>query len=147
MNIPWEDLQAFLVKTTLHCIFDSEEVGRLPDTEQLYYQTDKSSHRMCSIKKAVLKNFAIFIYLPVAKFLRTPILKNICVQLLLISQTFKSSSYKKFFPKCVCYWYNLRRRMFFIPCDNWKPFFKIIFTITQSYCATAMLLRSLKQVF
>ena len=31
------------------------------NTEQLPYQTDKSSHRNCSIKKAVLKNFAISI--------------------------------------------------------------------------------------
>ena len=32
----------------------------MPNTEQLLYQTDKSSHRRCSIKNAVLKNFAIF---------------------------------------------------------------------------------------
>ena len=37
-------------------------VGRqMPNTtDQLLYQTDKSSHRGCSIKKAVLKNFALF---------------------------------------------------------------------------------------
>ena len=52
----------------------------------------RSSHRRCFIKKAVLKNFAIFtgkllfkkrlehwcFPLNIAKFLRTPILKNIC---------------------------------------------------------------------
>ena len=69
----------------------------------------KSSHRRCSIKKPVLKNFAIlyleFLFnkflglevcdfikrrlqlscfpLNIAKFLRTPILKNICERLLL----------------------------------------------------------------
>ena len=34
----------------------------MPVTEQLLYQIDKSSHRICSIKKAVgiRKNFAIF---------------------------------------------------------------------------------------
>ena len=33
----------------------------MPITEQLLYQTDKGSHRRCSIKKAVHKNFGIFI--------------------------------------------------------------------------------------
>ena len=32
----------------------------MPNTEWLFYQTDKSSHRRCSIKEAVLKNFAVF---------------------------------------------------------------------------------------
>ena len=32
----------------------------MPNTEELLYQTDKRSHRRCSIKKAVLKNFAVF---------------------------------------------------------------------------------------
>ena len=32
-----------------------------PNTEQFLYRRDKSSHRRCSIKKAVLKNFGIFI--------------------------------------------------------------------------------------
>ena len=32
----------------------------MPIMEQLLYQTDKSSHRMCSMKKPVRKNFAIF---------------------------------------------------------------------------------------
>ena len=32
----------------------------MPNTEQLLYQTDKSSHRGCSIKKAVLENSEIF---------------------------------------------------------------------------------------
>ena len=62
----------------------------------------RNSHWRCSVKKAVLKNFAIFIgknlswslfliklfqhrIFPVniVKFLRTPILKNICERLLL----------------------------------------------------------------
>ena len=60
-----------------------------------------------------------------------------------ISQTLKSNSCKQVFPKCIYHWYNLLRWMFFIPCDNSKTFFFI-----QTYrCATAMLLRSLKQVF
>ena len=55
-----------------------------------------TSHRRCSVKKGVFKNFAIFAgkhlfwslqhrFFPVksAKFLRTPILKNICERLLL----------------------------------------------------------------
>ena len=31
----------------------------MPNTEQIPYQTDKSSYRRCSIKKAVLKNSQI----------------------------------------------------------------------------------------
>ena len=74
-----------------------------PQYWQLLYQTDKSSHRRCSIKKAVFENFAIFTEKHLcwslffsfikkrlqhrcftdAKFLRTPILKNTCVRLLL----------------------------------------------------------------
>ena len=37
--------------------------------------------------------------------------------------------------------------MIFIPCDNWKQNFLYKFIITQRFVATAMLLRSLKQVF
>ena len=33
----------------------------MPIVEQLLYQTDKGSHRRCSVKKAVHKNFAIFL--------------------------------------------------------------------------------------
>ena len=32
---------------------------QMPNTEQLLYQTHESSHWRCSVKKAVLKNFAI----------------------------------------------------------------------------------------
>ena len=42
-----------------------------------------------------------------------------------VSQTFKSSSCKKVFLKYVYHWSNLLRRMFFIPCDNWKALFFI----------------------
>ena len=76
---------------------------QMPNTEQLFFQADKKSHRSCSIKKAVLKHFAIFTgklkcrslffdfiekkllhrYFSVAKFLRTLILRNICAWLLL----------------------------------------------------------------
>ena len=80
------------------------ECRQMPSTKQLRYHTDKSSHRRYSISKVVLKNFAIFTgkhlclsfffnfikkrpqqrwCFTVAKFLRTPILKNICVRLLL----------------------------------------------------------------
>ena len=55
-----------------------------------------SSHQRCSIKKNVLKNFAIFKkrlqqrYFPVniAKCRRTPILKNICERLFLDHEIF-----------------------------------------------------------
>ena len=42
-----------------------------------------------------------------------------------VSQTFKISSCKKVFPKCVYHWYKLLWWMFFIPCDNWKTLFFI----------------------
>ena len=84
------------------CFF-LREACQIPNTEQLLYQTDKSSHRRCPIKEVVLQNFAIFSgkhlcwslffnfikkrlqhrCFTVAKFLRTPILKNIYVRLLL----------------------------------------------------------------
>ena len=50
-----------------------------------------SSHRKCSMNKAVLKNFVKFMKkhrcfpVNIAKFLRTPILNNICEGLLLDS--------------------------------------------------------------
>ena len=68
----------------------------MPNIEQLLYQTDKSSHRRCSLKKAILKKFhniykktpvleSLFQLkkrlqlrcFPVAKYLGTPMLKNI----------------------------------------------------------------------
>ena len=52
----------------------------------------RSSSRSCSIKKVVLKNFAIFTRLQhrfflvnIAEFLIAPILKNFCQQLLLVN--------------------------------------------------------------
>ena len=44
-----------------------------------------------------------------------------------VSQTFKSGSCKKVFRKCVYHSYNVLRRMFFIPCDNWKAYFYTIY--------------------
>ena len=64
-----------------------------------------------------------------------------------VSQTFESNRCKKFFPKSVYHWYNLFRWMFFILCDNWKQHFLHKFIVTQRLGVTALLLRSLKQVF
>ena len=64
-----------------------------------------------------------------------------------VSQTFKSSSCKRVFPKCVYHWSNLLRWMFSIPRDNCKQYFLHKFIVTQRHGATAMLLRSFKQVF
>ena len=47
-----------------------------------------------------------------------------------VSQIFKSSSSKKVFFKCVYHWYNLLRRLCFIPCDNWKT---LLFIQTYHY--------------
>ena len=64
-----------------------------------------------------------------------------------VSQTFESNRCKKFFPKSVYHWYNLFRWGFFILCDNWKQHFLHKFIVTQRLGVTALLLRSLKQVF
>ena len=42
------------------CFWLIREGHQMPYTEQLFYLTDESSHRRRSIKKAVLKNFAVF---------------------------------------------------------------------------------------
>ena len=56
----WSDQQTLLIETIPHC-FWLRRVGRqMSNTEQLLHQTDKSSHRRRSIKKAILKNFTIF---------------------------------------------------------------------------------------
>ena len=62
-----------------------------------------------------------------------------------ISRTFKSCSCEKVFPKYVYHLYNLLR--WIIPRDNCKQYFLHKFSVTQRLCATAMLLRSFKQVF
>ena len=63
-----------------------------------------------------------------------------------VSQTFKSSSCKKVFFKCIYHSYNLPRQMFFIPCDNSKSLFLNKFIVTQRFGALAMLLSFLRQV-
>ena len=83
------------------CLCVIREGRKMPNTEQLLYQTDKRCHRRCSIKKAVLKNLARFTgkplcwklffnfikkrlqdrYFAVAKFLRKTFLKRIFVRL------------------------------------------------------------------
>ena len=50
--------------------------------------------------------------LPTAKMKRK---MNVIIE---CTQTFKGSSYSKHFLQCVCYWHNLHRWMFFIPCGT-----------------------------
>ena len=45
------------------------------------FETNRSSHQRCSVKKGVLRNFAKF-----AKFLRTPFSQNTSARLLLNKQ-------------------------------------------------------------
>ena len=59
-NILCPDLQTFLVESIPHCFWLIREGCQMPNTEPLLYQTEKNSYWTCSIKKAVLKNFAIF---------------------------------------------------------------------------------------
>ena len=42
------------------CFCFRREGWQMPNTEQLLYQTDKTSHWRCSIKKAVIKIFTTF---------------------------------------------------------------------------------------
>ena len=58
------------------------EGRQMPNAEQLLYQTEKPLPEVFN-KKAILKNFAIFTGKNLLKFLRTPILNNIYVRLLL----------------------------------------------------------------
>ena len=55
----------------------------MPTTEQLLYQTEKSHHQRFSTKTLFLKFFQHSWENTCLKFLRTPILNNICVWLLL----------------------------------------------------------------
>ena len=55
----------------------------MPNTEHLLYQTEKSSHRRFSVKTLLLKILEHSHENTCVKFLRTPILKKICVRLLL----------------------------------------------------------------
>ena len=55
----------------------------MPNTEQLLYQTEKSSHWRFSIKTLFLEILQYSQENTHVNFLRTPILKKICVQLLL----------------------------------------------------------------
>ena len=64
-----------------------------------------------------------------------------------VSQTFKSSSYKKVFLKCVYHWYNLLWRIIFVPYNNLKTQLLYKFRVTQRFGTMAMLLRSVKKVF
>ena len=56
----WWDLQIFLVETIPHILFMIKRRRLMPIIKQLLYQTGKSSHQICFIKKAVCKDFAIF---------------------------------------------------------------------------------------
>ena len=53
----------------------------MPNAEQLLYQTEKNSHRRFFIKTLSLKILQYSRENTYMKFLRTPILKNIWVQL------------------------------------------------------------------
>ena len=44
------------------CFWLRREGRQMPNIKELLHITDKSSHQMCSIKKSVLKNFAIFTF-------------------------------------------------------------------------------------
>ena len=63
------------------------------------------------------------------------------------SQTFEDINCKNFFPSMYVIGTDCFRWMFFIPCNNYKTsFFIKIYHSPKDFFATAMLLRSLKQV-
>ena len=55
----------------------------MPNDDQLLYETEKSSHRRLSTKTLFFKILQYSRENTCVEFLRTPILKNICVRLLL----------------------------------------------------------------
>ena len=63
-----------------------------------------------------------------------------------VSQTFKSSSCKKAFPKCVYHGYNLLRKMLFIPCDTGWYYFYTNLSLPKGLMKPSCCC-SLKQVF
>ena len=63
------------------CFELRRECRQMPTTEHLVHQTDKNSHRRCSIKKAVLKNLSIFIG------------KQLCWSLFLIKLSFQTCNF------------------------------------------------------
>ena len=52
----------------------------MPNTEQLLYRTEKSSHQKFSTNLLLLKILQYSQENTFVKFLRTPILKNICIR-------------------------------------------------------------------
>ena len=63
-----------------------------------------------------------------------------------VVQTFKSSSCKKVFLKCVYNWYNFLRWIFFFHMIAGSHYFLSKFLVTQRLCTIPMLLPSLKQM-
>ena len=54
-------------------------------------------------------------------------LKQTKVYCKFVGSNWKETTYKLSKEECPCYWYNLLRWMFFIPCDNWNTLFFIKF--------------------
>ena len=55
----------------------------MPNTEQLFYQNEKSIHQKFSVKTLLLKILQYSLENTCMKFIIMPILKNICVWMLL----------------------------------------------------------------
>ena len=93
-------------------------------------------------KFASHKQYFFLVFLSVERQKRLEQTKVYLVFLLCLKrnapQTFKSGSCKNSFLRCVRYWYNLLRWMFFILCDSWKtlPFVKVYgyLTLKGSHC-------------
>ena len=62
------------------CFWLRREGWQMPNTEQLLYRTEKSSHQKFSTKLLLLKILQYSQENTFVKFLRTPILKNICIR-------------------------------------------------------------------
>ena len=65
------------------CFWLRREGRQMPNTEQLLYQTEKSSHQRFFIKTLFLKILQYSWENTCVKCSRTPVLKNICAQLFL----------------------------------------------------------------
>ena len=71
-------------RIVFHIVLLTSHIGRqMLDTQQLLYQTEKSSYRRFSIKTVFLKTLQYSRENTCRELLRTPISKNICARLLL----------------------------------------------------------------
>ena len=92
----WTDLLTFFSRKHPRLCFWLRREGRqMSYAEQLLYQTEKSNHRSFSTKTLFLKFLLYSWENTCVKFLKTPILKNICVVILQKYQSLSNQNFKQ----------------------------------------------------